>query len=207
MHDELRRYTRYGEKKAGTNNKFYEVEAVEEETGARWIFRWGRIGTTGQSKEGHTYSFEAAKQKCDEQFKSKRGRGYVERTAMEALASAVEELEERNVRGFAPVELDVPRFHAGKSEKRCQEFCQKWLDKLNIVRQSRWTLGDAYRKQAEGVLKGYCKEWRRICGTKAHGHLADNSHAQTAFRIFFGALKDSTKLSFYCYFEGVGSAY
>lgn len=209
MTDELRRFTRYGEKKAGTNNKFYEVEALETEDGrGQWIFRWGRIGTTGQSKEGTTYSFEAAKRKCEDQFEAKEGRGYRQVTAMEALASACQEVTERKTNGHEAVDLDVPRFHAGKSEKRCVEFCRKWNEKLNVVRKSRWDLGEKqYRDQMVAILEGYCKEWRRICSTKAHGHLADSASAQTGFRIFFNSLRDNTKLAVCGHFEGVGTVW
>lgn len=209
MTDELRRFTRYGEKKAGTNNKFYEVEALEREDGtAEWIFRWGRIGTEGQSKEGTSYSFESAKRKCEDQFKAKAGRGYRQVTAMEALASACQDVAERKTNGHEAVDLVIPKFWGGASEKRCQEFCRKWNEKLNVVRKSRWDLGDAaYRTQIVSVLEGYCKEWKRILGTKAHGHLADNAQAHTAFRMFFSQLKDNAKLTVCGHFEGVGTVW
>jgi predicted DNA-binding WGR domain protein len=204
----LQRFTRYGEKKAGVNNKFYEVEAIETEEGrAEWIFRWGRIGGKPQEKRGRSGSFRIAKNKCIEQFKAKEKRGYSEVNAMEALASAVEDLHERKTNGMATVEIAIPRFHAGSSEKRCTDFCQKWLDKLNLVRASRWDLGStAYRRQIEGTLKGYCKEWMRIHSSKAHGHLEDNAAAHTAFRIFFKAMRDDAGIHVYGYFEGVGTS-
>jgi len=207
--DDLRRFTRYGEKKAGTNNKFYEVEAIELESDgkAEWIFRWGRIGTAGQEKRGRSYSFGAAKSACVEQFRKKEQRGYREVNAMEALASAVQEVEEREVRGLQPVELEAPCFHADSSTKRCAQFTEKWLGKLNVVRKSKWDLGDAYDKQIEGVLKGYCAEWKRICRTKAHGHLADNGNAQTAFRIFFGDLKDNAGCQVWVFLSEAGALY
>lgn len=206
MTNELRRFTRYGEKKAGTNNKFYEVEANEREDGtAEWIFRWGRIGTEGQSKEGRIYSFERAKELCEAQFKAKAERGYRQVTAMEALASACQDVAERKTNGHAPVDLPIPKFWAGASEKRCEEFCRKWNEKLNVVRKSRWDLGaTAYRNQMISVLEGYCKEWKRILSTKAHGHLADNAQAHSAFRMFFNSLKDNTKEVVCGHFDGVG---
>jgi predicted DNA-binding WGR domain protein len=206
---ELRSYTRYGEKKAGTNNKFYEVTADEQEEGGRatWEFRWGRIGTTGQCKNGTTYSFEEAKRLCKMQFGKKEQRGYREVTAMEALASAAEAPEERPNNGLSKVEIDIPCFHAGKSEKRCQQFCRKYIDKLNVIRASKWALGDAYSTQIETLLKQYCAEFKRMQGTKVHGHLAENVHAHTAFRIFFGLLKDNAGCGVYGFFEGVGTAY
>ena len=72
------RYTRYAEKKAGTNNKFYEVEAIQEDDRVRYFFRWGRIGTKGQEKEHRATSFAYAKSVCDEQFNRKLNKGYRE---------------------------------------------------------------------------------------------------------------------------------
>jgi predicted DNA-binding WGR domain protein len=205
-----RRFSRYAEKKAGTQNKFYEVrvEEIEENGRARLLFVYGRIGTEGRViDKGLCSNYDYAVRLANEQFRKKTAKGYREVTAMEALASAVETLEERKTNGLPAVELDIPRFHAGTSEKRCQQMCEKWLDKLNIVRRSRWDLGEAYEKQIEGVLKGFCKEWVRVTQTKAHGHLSDNATAHSAFKIFFNALKDNASCFVYGYFPGVGSSY
>ena len=126
---------------------------------------------------------------------------------MEALAAAFTKVEERKNNGLEPVEIDIPCFHAGKSEKRCREFAQKFLSKLNLIRGSRWDLDKEYNKQIRDMLASYCKEWQRICRTKAHGHLADNSNAQTAFKIFFNALKDDTKTYVYGRYAGIGWVY
>jgi len=202
---ENQRFTCYGEKKCGTQNKFYEVEALETDDGrAQWIFRWGRIGTTGQSKEGTSYSFDAAKQVCLAQWKKK---DYTEVTAMQALASAVETLEERKTNGLSKVEIDVPNFHAGPSEKRCQQLCEKYLAKLNLIRGSRWDLATpAYSNQVKVLLKQYCSEYKRIKGSKTHGSNLD-VFADTAARIFFGSLKDDAGVSIYDHFDLVGSIY
>lgn len=208
--ENMQRWTHYAEKKKGVNNKYYEVEAIELEDGrGQWIFRWGRIGydPTG-TNEGTSHSFAAAKQKCREKAVAKHKRGYTRVTAMEALASAVQEPHERPTRGLKAIEIEVPCFHADDSEKRCKRFAQKYLAKLNIVRKSKFELGDTeYDNQMEGVLKGYCAEWGRITSTKAHGHLAENANAQTAFKIFFGALKENAGTMLFGYFEGVGSLY
>ena len=203
---DLQRMTRFAQNRAGTNNKFYEVEARELEDGkGQWIFRWGRIGTTGQSKTGQCHSYNGAVFICNEQFEKKESRGYEEANAMEALAAAVQDVEERKNNGHPPVEIEVPCFHAGKSEERCKAFAEKYLAKLNLIRGSRWDLGDTkYRNQIEAMLKGYCAEYARMLKTNAHGHLARNSNADTAFRIFFGDLVDNAKISVYGYFEGVG---
>ena len=203
MTDE-QRYSRYAEMKRGTHNKFYEVKVEETESGSyRLTFTYGRIGTEGRAlDQGLHTSYSYAKQRADEQFDKKLDKDYVEVTAMQALASAVETLEERQTNGLSAVEIVIPRFHAGKSEKRCVTFAQKWIDKLNLVRASRWEFdSDAYRRQADGVLKGYCKEWKRICGTQAHGALADNSAAQTAFRMIFASLKDDAGITLYGYYN------
>ena len=199
--NEERRFTAYAEFKAGTNNKFYEVEAIELEDGrAKWIFRWGRIGTAGQSKEGTTYSFGVAKRMCDEQFEKKQKKGYREVSPLEALASAGEEITEWKNNGLSPVEVDIPKFHAGPSEKRCQAFCAKYLEKLNVIRASRWDLSiDTYEKQIKALLKQYCAEYKRIKGSKTHGHNLV-SFADTAMSIFFRGLKDNAACTVWGYF-------
>lgn len=201
------RYSRYAEKKAGANNKFYEVEAEPQDDGTfRVVFRWGRIGTLGQEKQQCiTAHYDYAVRLCDEQFAAKQKRGYVEVNAMEALASAAQDVSEREVNGLEPVEIETPKFHAGTSEKRCQQFCSKYLDKLNVIRKDKRTLGmDHYERQIEALLKSYCKEWGRILRTKAHGHLADNPAAINAMRIFFNDLVNNAGCYVSGYFEGVG---
>ena len=182
---ELRRFHRYGEKKAGVNNKYYEVEATEREDGrADWAFRWGRIGYDPKSKTGTFLSFEAAKLHCEEQFAKKRQRGYREVNAMEALASAVQDPSERKTQGLPAVELVIPCFHAGKSEQRCQTFAQKYVEKLNLIRKSKNVLKHKeYNDQIEALLKAYCAEYKRMKRSKAHGNNLE-SFADTAFQVF-----------------------
>jgi predicted DNA-binding WGR domain protein len=196
-----RRYFAYAEKKAGTNNKFYQVEAIEQEDGrASWEFRWGRIGSNGQSKSGMTYSFGSAKLACDEQFQKKLKRGYREVSALEALASAAEDVTERPNNGLSAVTVVVPKFHAGRSEERCRKFCEKYLTKLNVIRASRWSLSEnAYEKQIETLLKQYVAEFKRIKASKTHGpNLV--SFADTAYRIFFQGLRSNAGCQVYGYF-------
>lgn len=207
---EERTFHKYGEKKAGTNNKFYEVEVKELEDGqAKVYFTYGRIGTEGKRLDKGTFhSYGYAVSVAREQFQKKEKKGYREVTAMEAIASACEDVTERKVNGFESVELTIPKFHAGSSEKRCQQLCKKYMEKLNVIRASRWDLTfKTYRQQIEAMLKQYCAEWARIIRTKAHGALADNSHAHTAFRIFFAALRDDTKCNIYGHYQGIGTAY
>jgi len=201
--NDLRRFTWRGEKKKGTQNRFYDVEARELENGrGRWTFRWGRIGTNGRSDTGTLYSYAAAKERCEIQIRKKRD--YEEVNAMEALASAVQDVSERPANGFEAVEIEIPCFHAGKSEKRCREFCEKYLAKLNVVRRSRWDLSEEeYEGQMERILKSYRSEWYRMTQTKAHGHLQEETGAQTAARIFFNALARDTKCSVYVSFMDV----
>jgi predicted DNA-binding WGR domain protein len=201
---EQRRYTAYAENKKGTNNKFYEVEALEGEDNATWIFRWGRIGTRGQEKQGTSYNFYEAKRACEDQMAKKQKRGYREVSPLEALASAGEEISERKVQGLEAITLVIPRFHAGSSEARLTKFCRKYNDKLNVIRASKRVLSfDAYRKQIEAMLKQYCAEFKRIKGSKTHAHNCD-VHAETSFRIFFSLLKDEARCPVYGYFEGAG---
>ena len=191
-----RTFSRYGEKRAGTQNKYYEVEAIELENGrATWCFRWARIGyECNKPKEGETWSFEEAKRICEAQFtKKEQTSGYREVSAMEALASASQEVSERKNNGYEPVALEIPCFQAGTSEARCRKLCEKWLAKLNLVRGSAHDLGNEYGKQVAGVWKGFANEWDRIRNTKAHGLLRNNSEAQLAFQTFFMRLRDNTR--------------
>jgi len=207
--NEYRTFHKYGECKKGTENKYYEVEAVELEDGrATWAFRWARIGyECSRPKEGTSHSFDYAKQICEEQW-DKKSRKYTEVTAMEALASAAEEPSERPNKGLSTLELDIPRFHAGKSEKRCKQLCRKYLGKLNVVRASRWEMdSSAFEKQITTVFKSYCNEWSRIIGTKAHGDLEDNANAHAAFRIFFKLMQQDAGCSVYGHFQGVGNSW
>jgi hypothetical protein len=198
---ELRSYHKYGECKTGTNNKYYEVEATELENGhATWIFRWGRIGyECTKPKEGSSYSFEEAKRICKDQWKKKAK--YKEVCAMQALASAAEEIHERPVNGHARVTLDVPVFHAGKSEERMKQFCVKYQDKLNVIRASARSMGpDQYSDQIKATFKQYCSEFQRIKKTAGHGpNLGD--HAEAAFRIFLDTLVDNAMCHVYFYHD------
>lgn len=201
---EFRSYHKYGECKTGTNNKYYEVEAKELENGtATWRFAWARIGyECSKPKEGTAYSFERAKQICQDQWKRKAK--YKEVNAMQALASAAEELHERPVNGHERVDLTVPCFHAGKSEERMKQFCLKYQDKLNVIRTSRWSMGaDQYSDQIETMLKAYCSEYQRTKKTATHGPNL-GVHAETAFRIFLDALMADAKCGVYFYHDAVG---
>jgi hypothetical protein len=207
--NEYRTYHKYGECKVGTENKYYEVEAIELEDGqATWAFRWARIGyECSKPKEGVASSFGQAEAICYTQWQKKRGK-YEEVTAMEALASAAQDPSERPNNGLPAVEVDIPRFHAGKSEKRCKQLCRKYLAKLNLVRASRWDMHEAgFEKQITAVLKSYCTEWARIIKTKAHGDLEDNANAHTAFRIFFKLMKQDAGCLVYGHFQGVGTSW
>lgn len=58
----------------GDHNKFWEVEV----NGASMIRRWGRIGTTGQTKTFPFHSKRAALMKASELIQAKLDKGYVE---------------------------------------------------------------------------------------------------------------------------------
>lgn len=183
------RMTRYAEKKAGTHNKFYEVEALREEdaTHCQIIFRWGRIGTTGQTKVQTCLAWSTAVSTCNEQFEKKLKRGYKEVCAMQALASAIQDPTERKSEGgLDPVQIPTPRFGVtGSTKTRLERYCQKYLDKLNVIRDSRRTLGfRAYETQFLDLLDSYDREWVRISETKAHGSQVRNERAREGYRAF-----------------------
>jgi predicted DNA-binding WGR domain protein len=184
-----RRYSRNAEFKAGLNNKFYDVEVEEQPDGsAKWLHRWGRIGTNGQTKEGTAYSFESAKRLCDEQFEKKLAKGYVEVTAMQVLASAAQAIEERPVRGLPPVKVLIPNFGAGPSEERCKAFAKKYLDKMNVIRKSKDDLGKAYWDQMDSLIDSYRDEWSRIKAAKHGEHIGQQ--AEDAFKEILIALRE-----------------
>ncbi len=191
MKNDLRRHHRYAHMRRGTHNKFYQIEVSEREDGtAEVIYTWGRIGTRGQTKRA-TGSFDVVRRFADEQFEKKLKKGYEEANIMEALAAACQPPEERHNTGLPSVEIDIPKFHAGKSEDRCRTFAQKYIDKLNLVRRSRWDLLNGYDKQIEGVLASYCKEWKRICNSKTHSSNVIHSAAQSAYANLFYALREN----------------
>lgn len=202
---ELRTYYKYGECKQGTHNKYYEIEAIELEDGtATWAFRWARIGgICGKPKEGKSSTFEQAESICYTQW-TKKSKKYTEVNAMQALASAAQELHERPINGLPRIELDVPSFHAGKSEDRLTKFCVKYQDKLNVIRASKNDMGETeYGKQIETMLKQYCAEFQRIKETAGHGQNCDG-HADTAFRTFLNALIENAGIGVYFYHDSVG---
>jgi len=203
---ESRVFHRYAEKRAGTQNKFYEIEAEEQPDGSgKWTYRYGRIGTKGQSRSGTSYSFEGAKLLVDIRFKEKLEKGYREMNAMEALASAAQDPQERETKGLPPVQLEIPSFFAGKSEERCRRLCEKYLNKLNLVRKSKFELSyNEYQKQAESVLLSYCEEFNRMVQTKAHKHLDANRLAWNAFEAFFRQLHSEAGQPVYGAFPGIG---
>lgn len=190
-------YSRHAEFKAGLNNKFYEVEVEEQPNGtAKWLHRWGRIGTNGQTKEGKSYSFLAAKDQCDRQFQAKLDKGYIEVTAMQVLASAAQSVEERPVRGLPPMTVLIPNFGAGPSEDRCKAFAQKFIDKMNIIRKSKDDLGSgAYVDQQVRLVESYMEEWDRMRASKTHADNLRGKQAQDAYREILRALREFGVLS------------
>lgn len=188
---EQRQYSRYAQKQAGVHNKFYEVRVEELEDGrASLLFVYGRIGTEGRTlDQGTIYSFEAARQSANTQFLKKLGKGYVEVSAMQALAAASQDPKERKLEGFPPVKISIPEFNAGKSDERCRKFCQKYLDKVNLIRTSYYEMDEGeYLKQMCALLKSYWREWRRIETSKTHANLTNCPQAQIAIRTFSMAL-------------------
>jgi len=192
----LREYSQYLEFKKGTSNKFYEVRVKELETGRAevWV-RYGRIGTTGQRKlHGKRHNFDFALLIAKEQENKKRKKGYKKVSALEALASAIEEPEERRNKGLPPVELAIPVWNTGrdKTDERLTASAEKHLNKLNLVRASRWDLGlTPFKTQVEKVLEQYAGDFFRIKAAKVHAYYIDASTEQRA-REFFENLKENT---------------
>jgi len=205
MSEELRHFTRYGEYKAGVHHKFYEVTAVEREDGtATWEFKWGRIGGRGQSKTGTSFSFGNAREVCIAKFAEKEEKGYREVNPLMALASAAQDAMEReDSNGLPAVAITIPSFRAGKSEDRCLKCARKYVDKLNVIRASRFDLGsDAYRKQIETMLRQYCEEWRRIRCSKTHGPNIKGP-AVDSFRSVYRSLVENADTYFYIWHDEV----
>lgn len=192
-----RTFSRHAEFKAGLNNKFYDVEVEEQPDGSsKWLWRWGRIGTNGQTKEGTSYSFGRAKQHCDEQFQTKLDKGYVEVTAMQVLASAAQAIEERPINGLPPMTVLIPNFGAGSSEERCKAFAQKFIDKMNIIRKSKDDLGpNAYVDQQMKLIESYDEEWIRMSRSKTHADNIRGEQAHDAYREIRIALREFGVLS------------
>lgn len=190
------RYTRYAEKKAGKHNKFYEVIVDPCEDGKfDVLFRWGRIGTSGTTKrECRTGDYSWAKTQCDNQFLTKLSKGYREVTAMEALASAIQDpTERRTAGGLPPVEILIPQ-----APERLQRYFKKYLDKLNVLRDSRGTLDyDEYRDQFFDLIDQYNSEWNRICKTKAHGHLRSSERFCGMVNDFYRELSNAKGVEIY----------
>ena len=199
---EAQSYSRHAELKAGTKNKFYTVE-VEPTEGARYrlTFVYGRIGTEGRRiDKGSFKSFNYAKQLADEQIETKiEKKGYKEVTAMQMIASAVEDLSERKTKGLEPVEIQIHNFNAGASEKRMQTFARKYVDKLNLIRASRYEMDeDAYRHMVEAMFRSYTNEYERIEDSATHG-LNIGTFALQRARNLFLTLKDNAGVGIYHY--------
>jgi len=163
---ETQTWTQYAEFRRGTSNKFYEVTAE----GRNWTFRWGRIGAAGQSKQGVSYSFEGAKRVCQDQMAAKTSKGYKVVSALEALASACQEPEERPNRGLGDAEIRVPTnwaMYTSAGNQRMTKFGEKYLGKLNLIRRSFHDLTRTqYTQQVRALLTQYVREWRRIAETR-----------------------------------------
>jgi len=178
---ELQTYSRYSEFKRGTSNKFYQIEVQELEGGrASFLVRYGRIGATPREKcYGTHYNFRAACSKAETLFGKKLTKGYREATALEALASAIEEPNQRKNNGLAPVTLDLPLWDSGSPETnaRLDKLAQAAVDKLNLIRASyNGMSATIYRKQIKDVVRSLQAEFSRISNTRLHGPYIVNNH-------------------------------
>jgi len=198
----------YAEFKKGTSNKFYEV-LVE---GKLLTFKWGRIGTTGQSKSEECFSFERACRTGREQFATKTAKGYVEcssRSPLLALVSALEEPEERKVNGLPPVALAVPldwQMYSPAGNARMREFAEKYVAKMNLIRASVRDLKPKQAvDQANAVLRSYVGEWQRIGETKQFAEATDTA-VREVVGDFFDRLREGFGVPSYA-LERWGSLY
>ena len=184
---------RYAEFKKGTSNKFYEV-LVE---GSIVTFRWGRIGTAGQSKTEDCGDHYSACHSADQQFQTKLDKGYVEArvcSPLMALVSGLEEPEERRMNGLPPVKICIPSnwsMYTEAGNARMRKFAQKYNDKLNLIRASLRDLKPKQAaEQANTVLRSYVDEWRRI-GKTVHCAEASETEVREIVADFFDRLRNS----------------
>ena len=189
-----REHHRLAEFVAGSSRKFYEVKAVETENGATVTLKWGRIGTSGQSKVTETYSFGSARNMANEKFAKKLAKGYREVSPLELLARACEEdeTEIQENAGLGLSEITVPTRWAmftAAGNRRLTKLAQKFADKLDRLRTSYSSMPfAAYCKQGNALLKQYVREWERIGNGKSYGEASD-----TAVREVVGDFFDTLR--------------
>jgi predicted DNA-binding WGR domain protein len=186
MEDDKKTFSLYLECKNGLHNKFYEVSARETADGlGEWSFRWGRIGSAGQSKSGSNSSFDAAVRTCQEQARIKRSNGYSEVTPLEALASSAETPEERPNRGLPAISVVVPQWNSGspKLDAKLTKIAETAISKINIIRASQSAL--SYR-EFENQLNRVLEQLE-----KAYEKLERIDHVERTFYNFFNDLRIS----------------
>ena len=170
----------YAEFREGLSDKFYAVEI----TGSVVALSWGRRGTKGQIKVETHGSAARALAAGTEQFQKKLDRGYVKKSALEALATI-------GVPKTAPrLALTVPTnwgMYTPAGNKRMTEFGQKFADKGALIAAGKFRR-DEQRDQANALLSQYVGEWRRICATETYGEASD-SEVRDAVGYFFDRLR------------------
>lgn len=192
----LRTYKLYAEMKKGTSFKFYEVVAQELEEGGRatLVANWGRIGAKGQSKNYGTFrSYFSAKSNGEEQFEKKLKKGYVKASALQALASACQEPEERLEEcAYHPREVTFPVWGTGNpaTDKRLEKLAEQTLTKLNLVRSDKerfYSFNSGYSKyfkEAARLIEAYGKAYRRMSKTNAHSRFCDEDVERKVRSVF-----------------------
>lgn len=182
----LRTYKLYAEMKKGTSFKFYEVVVQELEEGgpATLVANYGRIGTGGRTKSYGTYGvYTSAKHIAHSRFDAKLKKGYVRVSALQALASACQEPEDRlGKSAYHPREITFPVWGTGNpaTDKRLEKLTEQTLTKLNLVRSDKkryYSLHSGYSKyfkEACRLIEAYGKSYRRMSKTNAHSRFCDD---------------------------------
>lgn len=195
---QLRRHHVRAEYAKGTSNKFYETTAQEMEIGiTSWEFRWGRIGTAGQTKKGTSYTFDGAVTLCKQQMRKKLDKGYIKVSAspLRLLGQAIQDEAERQTNGLPPANLEIPTnwgMYTPAGNKRITKFAKKYLDKLNLIRASYYDLSNDKRlKQVNKLLEQYVREYDRIARGKSFGEAGDTA-VREAVGNFFDRLRENS---------------
>ncbi len=205
----LRSHSDYLEFKKGVSNKFYEVEVSEIQGGEATVkVRYGRIGANGQSKVYSVYlNYAIALSEAEGLVKAKEKKGYKKVSALQALASACEEPEERKNKGLSPLEAEIPKwrvaYNAGVTERRLDSWAAEFLSKLNLIRASYYDLTyTQVSQQLETLFKQKRAEVKRIAGSKTHGFaVSDDPRTLSAARMFYEDLRTQTSPNIYVYWN------
>lgn len=195
-------FSEYLEFKKGTSNKFYEV-SVKPDGDGYWRFtaRYGRIGANGRVKDYGRSTWAYAVVSAETQINKKLGKGYKKADPLSALASALQEPEERKLKGKPPHIMPIPHWFIDTpgTIERLDKWAKKFLSKVNLVRASYYELShEQHRDQITTVFTSARDEFQRIKKTKAHGAAVKADHrTETAAAVFFNDLRDREQVYVY----------